>query len=237
MDRIDQVPGTFDTRLEKQKRAAPAAAAVARLPRYFRALTYLLGAGVLRVSSEELGALMGGNPSQIRQDLRQFGDFGQQGYGYQVRLLHRKIGALLGMDTKHPAVIVGDGAPAVALLRSEFFQRFGVTPVLHLSASESPVTEDDDCPAYPWSERTSALARTPVEMAILFTRPEVTAEAVTALFSRGVRAFFNCTGVPVTTVPEGAHIRDFAPEDPLLALLYDLSQDVHTKENENGATL
>ena len=132
---------------------------------------------------------------------------------------------------------MGDGAPAAALLRSEFFQRFGVAPVLHLSASESPVTEDDDCPAYRWSDRVPALARTPVEMAILFTRPEVTSEAVTALFSLGVRAFFNCTGVPVTTVPEGAHIRDFAPEDPLLGLLYDLSQDVHTKENENGATL
>ena len=236
MDRIDQVPGTFDTRLEKQKRAAPAAAAVARLPRYYRALSHLLAAGVLRVSSEELGALMGGNPSQIRQDLRQFGDFGQQGYGYQVRLLHRKLGSLFGLGVPHPAVIVGDGAPA-AFLRSDFFTRFGVTPVLHLSASESPVTEDDDCPAYPWSERARVLAGVPAEIAILFTRPEVTSEAVAALYALGVRAFFNCTGVPVTAVPDGAHIRDFAPEEPLLALLYDLRRDEQTKEDENAATL
>lgn len=237
MNRIDQVPGTFDARVEKPKRKAPAPAAAARLPRYYRVLTHLIGAGVLRVSSGELGVLMGCNPSQVRQDLRQFGDFGQQGYGYQVRLLHRKIGALLGMGEKHPAVIVGDGAPATLLLRSEFFQRYGVTPVLHLSASESPVTDDDDCPAFPWTERETALARTPVEIALLFTRPEVTSEAIAALCALGVRAFFNCTGVPVTKAPDGVHIRDFAPEEPLLGLLYDLTQDVETKEHQNGATL
>lgn len=237
MDRIDQVPGTFDTRLEKQKRAAPAAAAVARLPRYYRALSHLLAAGVLRVSSEELGALMGGNPSQIRQDLRQFGDFGQQGYGYQVRLLHRKLGSLFGLGVPHPAVTVGDGAPAVPLVGSGFFAQFGVTPVLHLSGSDAPGAAVTDHPSRPWSERAEALAETPVEIAILFTRPEVTSEAVTALYALGVRAFFNCTGVPVTAVPDGAHIRDFAPEEPLLGLLYDLRRDEQTKEDENAATL
>lgn len=230
MNRIDRVPGTFDARQEKTKRSSPAPAAAARLPRYRRALTHLIGAGVLRVSSEELGALMGCNPSQVRQDLRQFGDFGQQGYGYQVRLLHRKITALLGMDGTHRAVVVGDGAPATLLLRTEFFQQYGVTPVLHLSGSESPVTDDDDCPARPWTERVEALAAAPVELAILFTRPEVTQEVIATLFALGIRAFFNCTGVPVTNLPDGAHIRDFAPEEPLLGLLYDLRQDEQTKE-------
>ena len=237
MDRIDQVPGTFDVRLEKQKRTAPAAAAVARLPRYYRALTHLIDAGVLRVSSEDLGALMGGNPSQIRQDLRQFGDFGQQGYGYQVRLLHRKLGALLGMDTTHPAVTVGDAPQAVPILDSGFFTRYGVLPVLHLSGSDAPGTADDACPCRPWSERAEALAETPVKIAILFTRPEVTSQAVAELYTLGVRAFFNCTGVPVTAIPEGAHVRDFAPEDPLLGLLYELRQDEQKKEDDNGATL
>ena len=112
-----------------------------------------------------------------------------------------------------------------------------MTPVLHLSASESPVTDDDDCPARPWAERAEALAENPAEIAILFTRPEVTSEAIAALFALGVRAFFNCTGVPVTNLPDGAHLRDFAPEEPLLGLLYDLSQDEQTKEQRNGATL
>lgn len=237
MNRIDQVPGTFDARQEKQKRKAPAPAAAARLPRYHRALTHLIDAGILRVSSEALGALIGCNPSQVRQDLRQFGDFGQQGYGYQVRLLHRKITALLGMDQTHHAAIVGDGAPAALLLRAGFFRQYGVIPVLHLSASESPVTDDDGCPTRPWTERAEALAAAPVELAILFTRPEVTQEVIAALFSLGVRAFFNCTGVPVTNLPDGAFLRDFAPEEPLLGLLYDLRQDVQIKEQQNGATL
>ena len=34
--------------------------------------------------------------SQIRQDLNNFGGFGQQGYGYNVQYLYTEIGKILG---------------------------------------------------------------------------------------------------------------------------------------------
>ena len=40
--------------------------------------------------------------SQIRQDLNNFGGFGQQGYGYNVKYLYTEIGKILGLDTVHP---------------------------------------------------------------------------------------------------------------------------------------
>ena len=47
--------------------------------------------------------------SQIRQDLNCFGGFGQQGYGYQVEVLHKEIGDILGLGNEIPAILVGAG--------------------------------------------------------------------------------------------------------------------------------
>ncbi|MBQ5489731.1 MAG: redox-sensing transcriptional repressor Rex, partial [Oscillospiraceae bacterium] len=57
---------------------------IRRLPRYLRKLGELEEQGVARISSKELGESLGLTPSQIRQDFSCFGEFGQQGYGYNV---------------------------------------------------------------------------------------------------------------------------------------------------------
>ena len=54
---------------------------IKRLPRYYRYLGDLLESGVERISSNELSDKMQVTASQIRQDLNNFGGFGQQGYG------------------------------------------------------------------------------------------------------------------------------------------------------------
>jgi redox-sensing transcriptional repressor len=53
--------------------------------------------------------------SQIRQDLNNFGGFGQQGYGYNVEYLHSEIGKILGLDTKYNIIIIGAGNLGQAL--------------------------------------------------------------------------------------------------------------------------
>ena len=84
-------------------------AVVRRMPRYYRYLGELLEQGVERVSSNELSKLMKVTASQIRQDLNNFGGFGQQGYGYNVRFLHDEIGKILGLDQTHNIIIIGAG--------------------------------------------------------------------------------------------------------------------------------
>ena len=81
-------------------------AVVRRLPMYYRHLRELEKAGVVRISSQELGERMHLTPSQIRQDINCFGGFGQQGYGYNVQYLYDEIGKLLGLDVKHKMIIV-----------------------------------------------------------------------------------------------------------------------------------
>ena len=54
-------------------------AVIRRMPRYYRYLGELLDEGVERISSSDLSRRMNVTASQIRQDLNNFGGFGQQG--------------------------------------------------------------------------------------------------------------------------------------------------------------
>ena len=82
---------------------------IKRLPRYHRYLEELKNLGVVRISSKELSARMGLTASQIRQDLNCFGGFGQQGYGYNIEQLYNEIGAILGLNNKSKAIMIGAG--------------------------------------------------------------------------------------------------------------------------------
>ena len=90
-------------------------AVIRRLPRYYRYLGELLESGVERISSNELSKRMKVTASQIRQDLNNFGGFGQQGYGYNVKYLYTEIGKILGLNEKHKFVIIGAGNLGQAL--------------------------------------------------------------------------------------------------------------------------
>ena len=82
-------------------------AVIRRLPRYYRQLTDLYHRGIVRTSSHSLGQEMNITASQIRQDFSCFGEFGQQGYGYNVKYLYTEIGKILGLDRSHNFIIIG----------------------------------------------------------------------------------------------------------------------------------
>lgn len=100
-------------------------AVIRRLPRYYRYLGELLVNNVERISSNELSKKMNVTASQIRQDLNNFGGFGQQGYGYNVKYLHTEIGKILGLDVKHNFIIIGAGNLGQALANYASFERSG----------------------------------------------------------------------------------------------------------------
>ena len=77
--------------------------------------------GVERISSSELSARMKVTASQIRQDLNNFGGFGQQGYGYNVKYLYTEI----GIDRQHNLIIIGAGNLGQAIANYANFERRG----------------------------------------------------------------------------------------------------------------
>lgn len=100
-------------------------AVIARLPRYYRYLGELSEEGVERISSKELSERMKVTASQIRQDLNNFGGFGQQGYGYNVRYLYNEIAKILGIDRQHNIIIIGAGHLGQAIANYANFERRG----------------------------------------------------------------------------------------------------------------
>lgn len=100
-------------------------AVIRRLPRYYRYLEELIDAGVERISSNELSEKMRVTASQIRQDLNNFGGFGQQGYGYNVQYLHSEIAKILGIDKNHNMIIIGAGNLGQAIANYSAFEKRG----------------------------------------------------------------------------------------------------------------
>ena len=100
---------------------------IRRLPRYLRKLDDLKAKGEERISSGELGRQMGLTPSQIRQDFSCFGEFGQQGYGYNIESLGKEIGQILGTYRDYSAILVGPGHLGTALVENFRFIIDGYT--------------------------------------------------------------------------------------------------------------
>ena len=112
-----------DLRYEKENKIS--ITVIRRLPKYYRYLGDLMNKGINRISSQELSKLTGFTASQIRQDLNNFGGFGQQGYGYNVEELHAELGKILGLETIYKAVIAGAGNLGQAIANYKGFEDAG----------------------------------------------------------------------------------------------------------------
>lgn len=100
-------------------------AVIRRLPKYHRYLKELLDKDINRISSKELSQIIGFTASQIRQDLNNFGGFGQQGYGYNVEELYSEIGKILGLNLDYNTVIIGAGNLGQAIANYSGFEKSG----------------------------------------------------------------------------------------------------------------
>ena len=103
-------------------------AVIRRLPKYHRYLKELLDKDIRRISSKEFSDIIGFTASQIRQDLNNFGGFGQQGYGYNVDALYQEIGKILGLIKVYSTIIVGAGNLGQAIANYTNFSKSGFLP-------------------------------------------------------------------------------------------------------------
>jgi redox-sensing transcriptional repressor len=107
-------------------RAQVPEACVARLSLYLRELRSLRGKRIGFVSSRRLAQQLGLTDAQVRRDLSYFGQFGTSGRGYEIRRLHDRLTAILGVAgrTWHVA-LAGLGNLGSALLAYRGFQARG----------------------------------------------------------------------------------------------------------------
>ena len=199
-------------------------AVISRLPRYYRYLGDLLEAGVERISSSDLSKKMHVTASQIRQDLNNFGGFGQQGYGYNVKYLYTEIGKILGLDRCHNFIIIGAGNLGQALANYASFERsgfilkglFDVNPRLEgVTIRGIPVRMVDELEDF--------LKNNDIEIAALTLPKSKAIEVADILVDNGVKGIWNFAhtdlSLPKDVVVENVHL-----SDTLMKLSYNLCQ-------------
>lgn len=98
---------------------------IGRLPIYLRVLQYMIGEKRQTTSSQELGERLGISAAQIRKDLSQFGEFGKQGTGYNIKYLAEQLQGILHMDREWDVAVVGSGDIGHALARYQGFPERG----------------------------------------------------------------------------------------------------------------
>ena len=209
--------------MRKQKVSS---AVIRRLPRYYRHLTDLHLAGVERISSSALGRSMGLTASQIRQDLSCFGEFGQQGYGYNIEKLRGEVADILGMNRGHTAVILGAGNLGRALMENFHFERSGVTLAAAFDVAPEIVGQTrSGIPVYHVDQLETYLAEHPASIGVLTVPRSVANATAGRLVRAGVRGIWNFTNSELTVDAPGVVIEDVHFADSLLALSYMISED------------
>lgn len=206
-------------------------AVIKRLPRYYRYLGELLENGMERISSNELSDRMHVTASQIRQDLNNFGGFGQQGYGYNVKYLYNEIGKILGLDKTYNMIIVGAGHLGQALANYVKFEKRGFRIIgmfdnnpalLGKRVRGIEIRMIDELPDFCRAHE--------VDIAAL-TLPKIGAEEVTVhLIEGNVRAIWNFAHtdlkVPKHMVVENVHL-----SESLMQLSYNITRQNNEKLN------
>lgn len=200
-------------------------AVIKRLPKYYRNLGELLEKRVERISSKELSERMQVTASQIRQDLNNFGGFGQQGYGYNVEHLYSEIGKILGLTRSYHMIIIGAGNLGQALANYTDFDKLGFVLDRMFDQKECLIgnkirgiliSDVADLEQY--------MKEYPVDIAAITIPKEHAPELAASLVQMGVRAIWNFAPTDLH-LPDGVKVENVHLADSLMRLSYSLKEE------------
>lgn len=206
-------------------------AVVRRLPKYYRYLTELLHNDIDRISSKELSEKMGLTASQIRQDFNCFGDFGQQGYGYNVRELRTEISKILGLDKNYTTVIVGAGNIGQAVANYTRFEKLGFYLAGMFDANPRLIgikirdTEIQDV-----ATLSEFLKNNSVDIGIICVPYEQAQKVADIFVSCNIKAIWNFAPVDLN-VPESVIVENVHLSESILTLSYRLNESEFFKNS------
>ena len=199
-------------------------AVINRLPRYYRYLGELLEHKVERISSNELSDRMQVTASQIRQDLNNFGGFGQQGYGYNVKYLYNEIGKILGLDKAYTMIIIGAGHLGQAIANYVKFEKrgfriigiFDINPDLEGKVIRGiPIMMSDKLPEF--------ISTHDIDIATL-TLPKNGAEQVAPILTEGgIKAIWNFAHTDLD-LPSDVVVQNVHLSESLMQLSYNINR-------------
>ncbi len=203
-------------------------AVIKRLPRYRRYLRELQKKGVEKISSKDLSQLIGYTASQIRQDLNNFGGFGQQGYGYSVDYLYDEIGTILGLDKQYKIVVVGYGrlGQAMASYISLNELNFHISGIFDVKQIIEDV-EFKDAQIMTCGSLANFVEKEKIDIAVITVPAEKAQLVADTVVEAGIKGIWNFTAVDLE-LPDDVACENVHMSDSLHALAYymkDAEQD------------
>jgi len=199
-------------------------AVIKRLPRYYRHLSQLIEQNIDRVSSNELSERMRITASQVRQDLNNFGGFGQQGYGYNVTVLYEEIGRILGIDSELDCVLVGAGNLGHALANYANFTRRGFHIKAIFDNSEDLIGQEiNDIKILPIDEIYDFIKNNGIHIAMLAIPAVSVKDVVDGIIEAGIKGIWNFSYLDVS-VPDNIALVNVHLSDSLMTLAYKINE-------------
>lgn len=201
-------------------------AVIRRMPRYYRYLGELLESGVERISSGDLSKLMNVTASQIRQDLNNFGGFGQQGYGYNVQYLYDEIGKILGLNQDHNIIIIGAGNLGLAIANYMKFDKLGFKMIALFDVNPEIVGQEvRGVPVYHVDELEKICKEKKIDIAAL-TMPKDNADNIAnRVVQLGIKAIWNFAHVDLDVSAEDVVVENVHLSDSLMQLSYNIAKN------------
>ena len=194
-----------------------------RLPRYYRFLGYLMEDGMVRISSRELAQRMGLSASQIRQDLNNFGGFGQQGYGYNIESLYNEIGKILGVHSGFKTVLIGAGNLGHTIATQIDFPERGFELIGIFDKKENLAGQlIKGIPIRPANELEDFCKENQVDAAILCIPYASAEDTVKTLVNCGVHGFWNFTHFDISEAYPKVACENVHLNDSLMTLCYQI---------------
>ena len=167
-------------------------AVIKRLPTYLRYLDMLLDQGVYRISSTELGKIMGLTASQVRQDINILGGIGRQGYGYPVIDLKKHIENVVGVNRIQNMIIIGAGNIGSAIVGYKGFKDSGFKTLALFDIDEDKIGKSiSNVPILNMKNMPQFIKKNDISIVILCCPAKKAQEVCEEAYKAGIRGFWN----------------------------------------------
>lgn len=205
-------------------------AVIKRLPRYRRYLNELKKKDVDKISSRELSDLIGYTASQIRQDLNNFGGFGQQGYGYNVEALYSEISSILGLDKEYKMVIVGAGNLGQAIANHTYYYKAGFVVCSLFEVNPKLIgLKINDISVLDYENLVEYIEENKIDIGIICTTKDTAQEVADKMAFAGVKGIWNFAPVDLELADHIA-VENVHLSDGLHSLAYHINRIDHREK-------
>ena len=176
---------------------------IRRLPLYLRTLQYMEQENRYITSSQELGERLGVSAAQIRKDLSQFGEFGKQGTGYNIKYLVEQIEAILQVDKVWKVAVIGAGDIGSALANYSGFAHRGFEISMVFDKDPEKIgTKVSDFEVFDIADLEDKISDAGIKIAMIGVPAKFAQDVTNCLIEAGVKAILNYAPVNINVPPD-----------------------------------